>query len=118
MVGHVKRTGDAPEAGIAAAFKSLRATWRLEACGDEIATLSMREHIEQFTRKTRTAFGNIFQVKKWMDSMTALDSTAFDRTKALDIVKYALALGAPTHTQAIQHACMVVKDSPRQGAVA
>ena len=43
VVGHVKHTGDAPEAWITAAFKSLRVTWLLEACGDEIATLSVRE---------------------------------------------------------------------------
>ena len=95
MVGHVKRTGEAPEPWIATAFKSLRVTWLLEASGDEIATLSMRENIEQFTRRRHTEFDNIFQVKKWMDSMAALESTAFDKTKALDIVKYALALGDP-----------------------
>ena len=43
VVGHVKRTGEAPEAWITAAFKSLRVTWLLEACGDEIATPSVRE---------------------------------------------------------------------------
>ena len=52
VVGHVKRTGDAPEAWITAAFKSLRVTWLLEACGDEIATLSVRENVEQSTRKS------------------------------------------------------------------
>ena len=95
VVGHVKRTGEAPEPWVATAFKSLRVTWLLEASGDEIATLSMRDNIEQFTRRRHTEFDNIFQVKKWMDSMTALESTAFDKTKALDIVKYALALGDP-----------------------
>ena len=64
VVGHVKRTGEAPEPWIATAFKSLRVTWLLEASGDEIATLSMRENIEQFTRRRHTEFDNIFQVKK------------------------------------------------------
>ena len=52
-------------------------------------------NVEQFTRRRHTEFDNIFQVKKWMGSMAALDSTAFDKTKALDIVKHVLALGGP-----------------------
>ena len=95
VVGHVKRTGQAPAPWIASAFKSLRVTWYLEANSDEIATMSMRENIEQHTRRRHTEFDNIFQVKRWMDSMAALESSAFDKTKGMDVVKYALALGNP-----------------------
>ena len=95
VVGHVKRTGQAPAPWIASAFKSLRVTWYLEANSDEIATMSMRENIEQHTRRRHTEFDNIFQVKRWMDSMAALGSSAFDKTKGMDVVKYALALGNP-----------------------
>ena len=97
VVGHVQRTGQAPAPWIVNAFKSLRVTWFLEASSDEIATMSMRENIEQFQRRRHSEFDNIFQVKKWIDSMAALESTAFkkQKTKALDVVKYALALGDP-----------------------
>ena len=96
VLGHVVRTGSCP-AALALAFKSIRITWLFTASVQEILTLSVIENIEQHERRRHSELENIFQVEAWVKSMHTekIANVSLDPTKALDVVKYALALGNP-----------------------
>ncbi len=93
VCGQVMRTGTCDET-LARHFRSIRVTWLLEASSDEIVTMSMSENIEQHTRRRHTELDNLFQVRTWMEMMP-VTAAGLDPKKALDVVRYALAMGDP-----------------------
>ena len=94
VLGHVVRTGQCPP-DLALAFKSIKITWLFESTEQEILTMSVNDNIDQHNRRKHTELDNIFQVKAWMEAMTKLPRKPLDNTKAVDIVKFALAQGNP-----------------------
>ena len=74
---------------------SINITWLFGATDQEILTLSVQDNIDQHNRRRHTELDNIFQVDSWMESMKLIKNPPLDSTKAIDIVKYALAIGDP-----------------------
>ena len=94
-VGHVVRTGEPLPEELKRIFGRIRITLHLGANGHEIGVMGVAENIEQFERKRHTEMDNMFQVRGWMESMPGRTSGKLDNKKAIDVVKYALALGNP-----------------------
>jgi hypothetical protein len=94
VVGQVMRTGSCTEE-MAKAFMSLRVTWLFSAHAHELATVGIKENIEQHQRRKHMELDNIYQVRCWMQSMTVNTAGKLDPKKALDVVKYAVVLGDP-----------------------
>eukprot|EP00971_Amphidinium_carterae_P193878 3846899-Amphidinium_carterae.2 len=95
VVGQVMRGEDVNPAW-KAAFCRIRLVIYIGATQDEMAALNASENIEQHERKRHNELDNIFQVREWMKQMQQLRSQyGLDPTKAIDVVKYALALGDP-----------------------
>ena len=94
VLGHVVRTGTCPE-DLKIAFGSLRITWLFGSTQEQILTLSIADNIDQHNRRRHTELDNIFQVMSWIEGVKLITSPSLDSTKAIDIVKFALAQGDP-----------------------
>ena len=99
-MGHVIRTGQCPE-DLKLAWGSIKITWLFGATDQEILTVSVYDNTDHHNRCRRTELGNIFQVKSWMESMKLIKNPPLDSTKAIDIVKYALAMGDPSQPDVV-----------------
>ena len=93
-VSAFKRTGSIPGL-LAHSFSRIRLCIYFNAAAEEIGVLNQAENIEQHERKRHTEMDNILAVSSWMSSLARLSASALNPQCALDVVKFAVALGDP-----------------------
>ena len=106
------KTRAAIEDHVAHSFMRLRVALYLDATADEIMVLNQSENIEQHDRKRHIELDNISAVEQWMESVRATSADhKLNASSALDIWKYACALGDPRSPSCPKWLMKLMKDA-------